>query len=99
MLKAEDLIDSEEKERLSGISRDRTVTPELLMFFGRMEAKLDGALQWMQRHEDSATEWEKRIVLLERSSARMAGIAIGASIVISTLSSFISYSLVAGGGQ
>lgn len=78
--------------------RDRSVTPELLMFFGRMEAKLDGALQWMQKHEIEATKIKDDIEDLKQKHATAVGIAVGVSFVISTIAGVISYTLATGGG-
>jgi len=71
--------------------RDKEVTPELLMFFGRMEAKLDGALAWAKKHELESEHLEFRVSALERAVARIVGVAVGASVAVSAIATFVGY--------
>jgi hypothetical protein len=78
---------------------DREVTPELLMFFGRMESKLDHIMAWTVKHEAEQEKIEGRISELERAHARNMGIAGGISFVVSTVAAVVSYALTIGGGK
>jgi hypothetical protein len=79
-------------------SNPHEVTPELLMFFGRMEAKLDTTLEWIRHHEKETEKGEDRLSKLEQLHARYMGLAAGISLAISTAAGILSYTLV-GGGQ
>jgi hypothetical protein len=73
------------------------LTPELLMFFGRLEAKMDAFTEWAKEHEEAAEKIRDRISTLERENARNIGIAAGISFVVSTIAGILSYTLALGG--
>jgi len=76
---------------------DNEVTPQLLVFFGRMETKLDHIMAWLDKHEVEADALRDRIVELEKINARNIGVAAGISFVVSTIVGVLSYALTLGG--
>jgi hypothetical protein len=75
------------------------VTPDLLMFFGRMEAKLDASLEWMRRHEVEADRLTDRVKRLEETTSRNTGIAATIAFIVSSAATIISYTLFGGSGS
>jgi hypothetical protein len=74
------------------------VTPDLLMFFGRMEAKLDASLLWMKRHEVEADRLTERVKRLEDAHARNMGVVAVVTFVATSIAGILSFTLL-GGGQ
>jgi hypothetical protein len=82
----------------SGPARKHShLTPELLMFFGRLEAKMDAFTDWAKEHEEATEKIRDRISALEKENARNIGIAAGISFVVSTIAGILSYTLALGG--
>jgi len=61
----------------------KEMTSELLMFFGRLDAKLDTALQWIRQHEMENDRWNERVQKLERNQAWILGAAAALGAVAS----------------
>jgi hypothetical protein len=57
----------------------------LVLLLGRVEAKLDSALLWLQRHEEKVNEIDKRVDNLERNRAYIIGITLAVSVFITSV--------------
>jgi hypothetical protein len=92
-------------EELNKLARDmkqadfhnHEVTPDMLMFFGRMEAKLDASLLWMKRQEVETDRLTERVKRLEDAHSRNNGIVAVVAFLATTAAGILSFSLFGGG--
>lgn len=62
----------------------------LVLLLGRVEAKLDSALLWLQRHEEKVNELDKRVDALERNRAYIIGIVLAISVGITSVGAVLN---------
>lgn len=62
----------------------------LVLLLGRVEAKLDSALLWIQRHEEKVSELDKRIDHLERGRAYILGLVLAISVGITAVGAVLN---------
>ncbi|WP_142850674.1 hypothetical protein [Telmatospirillum sp. J64-1] len=63
--------------------------PDLLILLGRIDGKLDAALQRQEVHEQNLKEVEARVSRLERNKAYLMGAAAAVGAGASWIKSFI----------
>ncbi|MBO8085931.1 MAG: hypothetical protein J7D61_07815 [Marichromatium sp.] len=59
--------------------------PDLMFFLGRWEAKLDVALERLQRHEEGTEQLARRVQHLEQDKARLFGMVTAVAAVCSLI--------------
>lgn len=69
----------DENRKMEGVLRQdgHHLTPELLIMLGRLDGKLDTALNQMRRAEEHHKEMDVRVSRLERWKSTTFGVVIG----------------------
>lgn len=69
----------DENRKMEGVLRQdgHHLTPELLIMLGRLDGKLDTALNQMRRAEEHHEELDERVGRLERWKSTAFGVVIG----------------------